>query len=264
MKIFEKLRSKKLNSGYIQRNLGLTACCFTSITSTNTVLKEYGKQGAPEWTAVIAEEQTEGRGRGEHRFYSPRGSGIYVSFLIRPKTRFFSPAAITAAAGVAACEAIEELSAVSRPEIKWMNDIYCEGRKVVGILAESVSLENESFVVLGAGFNLHTPEGGFPDEIADRAGSIFGEKKLRFSREKMVISFYRHFRKAYDLPAQSLFDAYRERMMALGQEVVFEGRPARATGLASDYRLELTFEDGEKRYLSGGEISLKTNRLENA
>lgn len=257
MKIFEKLRSKKLNSGYIQRNLGLTACCFRSITSTNTVLKEYGKQGAPEWTAVIAEEQTEGRGRGEHRFYSPRGSGIYVSLLIRPKSRFFSPAAITAAAGVAACEAIEELSPASRPEIKWMNDIFCEGKKVVGILAESVTLGSEAFVVLGAGFNLHTPEGGFPAEIEEVAGTVFGEKKLRFSRERMVIAFYRHFRKAYALSSQELYDAYRQRMMALGQAVVFEGRPARATGLASDYRLELTFDDGETRYLNSGEISLK-------
>ncbi len=247
---------RSLNSSYIRRACGLTACCFREITSTNTILKEYGRQGAPEWTVVIAEEQTAGRGRGDHLFFSPRGSGIYLSVLLRPKARRFSPATITAAAGVAACEAIEEISD-NRAEIKWMNDVFCGGKKVAGILAEAAFLGDEAMVALGAGFNLNTPEGGFPEGVSDVAGSIFGDRKVRFAREKMAVAFFRILQRVYSLPAAELYTAYRDRLMVFGREVIYRGRPAVVTGLDTEYRLELTFSDGEKLFLNGGEISLK-------
>lgn len=245
---------KKINTGYIQRSCGITACVFEEVTSTNAILKEYARQGAPEWTLVVADSQTEGRGRGDHTFFSPKGSGVYISLLLRPKSRVFSPADITAAAGVAACEAVESLSD-RKAQIKWMNDIFCDGKKVAGILAESVLVGNDCFVVVGIGFNLTTPDGGFPEELADKADSIFGERPIRDLREKMTVAFFRQFEKRYRR-SEGVYRAYRDRLFVLGCAVTYEGKSAVVTDLASDYRLELTLESGEKVYLNSGEISL--------
>ena len=160
----------KLCTSYIQRHLGQTACVFEEVTSTNAVLKEYAKQGAPTHTCVVAAAQSAGRGRGTHTFYSPAATGIYFSMLLRP-TRGFAPADITATAAVAACEAIEELADV-KAEIKWLNDIYISGKKVAGILAECFFEGDAPTVILGIGVNLLPPADGFPQEIASRACAV--------------------------------------------------------------------------------------------
>ncbi len=252
-----KKRIKKLNAAYIRRKCGFTAICFREITSTNAILKEYALQNAPEWTAVIAESQTEGKGRGDHSFYSPLGSGIYISILLRPKNKRLNPADITAAAGVAACEAIESLSERGCA-IKWMNDVFIEGRKVAGILAESAVWEGERFVVVGAGFNLTTPEGGYPEEIAGTAASILGEDNRPFLREKMAIAFFAKLQEMMKAPSDEVFRAYKERLFLIGKTVLWQGREVRVSGLASDYRLEITTEDGEKQFLDSGEVSLSS------
>ena len=175
-----KKRTPKLNASYIRQKCGLSSVIFRTVTSTNAILKEYARQDAPAFTVVVAEEQTEGRGRGDHTFFSPLGTGVYMSVLLRYENRSFRPADITAAAGVAACEAIEKITP-HECRIKWMNDVYVDGKKVAGILAEAGSVEKGgytkgSFVVVGVGFNVTIPEGGFPDEIRDRAGALFSEK----------------------------------------------------------------------------------------
>ena len=255
MFFFSKNKKKKLNIPYIQRKCGITAICFREVTSTNAILKEYAKQGAPAFTAVIAESQTAGKGRGDHSFFSPQGSGIYISILLRTKNRAFKPADITAAAGVAACEAIESLSDKAC-SIKWMNDVFIDGKKVCGILAESGADGEDRFVVVGAGFNVNTPESGFPEEIAQIADSIFGEKAIPSAREKLAVAFFRKLDTMMRASSAELYRAYRERLFILGKTVIYEGREAVVSDLAFDFRLELTFSDGEKQYLDSGEISL--------
>ena len=112
--------------------------------STNTLLREKAGQGAAEGCTVIAGSQTSGRGRLGRHFYSPSSTGVYLSLLLRPERLAPSEAVkITTLAAVAACEAIEEVSG-RRPGIKWVNDIFMDGKKVSGILTEaSLDLENE-------------------------------------------------------------------------------------------------------------------------
>ena len=243
----------KLCTSYIQRHLGQTACVFEQVGSTNTVLKEYAKQGAPDFTCVIAAAQSAGRGRGDHTFYSPSGTGVYFSVLLRPE-RGFAPADITATAAVAACEAIESLGGV-RAEIKWLNDIYVGGKKVAGILAECFFEGDDPVVVVGIGVNLLPPKEGFPAELASRAGAVLEKSKQRFLRERAAVALFRHLEKHLRHTA-GVYAAYRQRAFVLGKQVTFEGKRAIARDILPDFRLELAFEDGTHRYLDSGEISL--------
>ena len=202
---------------------------------------------------VVAAAQSAGRGRGDHTFYSPAGTGIYFSILLRP-ARGFSPADITATAALAACEAIEQLADVNA-EIKWLNDIYVKGKKVAGILAECIFVGDVPAVILGIGVNLLPPAEGFPPEIATRAGAVMEKSKQRFLREQMAIFFFQKLEKRLRNTAD-VYAAYRQRLFVLGKRVTFGGVPATVRDLLPDFRLEIELENGEIRRLDSGEISL--------
>lgn len=132
------------------------------------MLREKANEEIPEGYVIIANGQTEGRGRRGRSFYSPVDTGIYLSILLRPKEIATNELTnLTSMAAVAACETIEEVSGQT-PGIKWVNDIYIDGRKVSGILTEaSISMENGSveYVVVGIGFNVYLPEDGFSGKL---------------------------------------------------------------------------------------------------
>lgn len=247
----------RLNASYIQRKCGITSFCFREITSTNEIIKQYARQNAPEFTMLVAESQSAGKGRGEHSFFSPLGCGVYISILLRGAAREFTAGEITAAAGVAACEAIEACSG-GECQIKWMNDVYINGKKVAGILAEAGTDEKgERYTVVGVGFNISVPNEGYPKEFAARADAIYHDRVPKFAREKLAIAFFKRLTKRLE-PGQggAVYRAYRQRLFVLGRTVVFEGREAVATELSEDFRLELTFADGERLLLDSREISL--------
>jgi len=171
-----------------------------SVTSTNNILKERGQAGEEAGLILCALEQTAGRGRVGRSFYSPEGTGVYFTLLLKPQTPAAETMTLTTAAAVATARAIDRVSALTTG-IKWVNDIYLNGRKVVGILTEAALGQNVSagqnsaagqkasaeeakaetalywdYCVIGIGINLFEPEEGFPDEIKDIAGSVFGKK----------------------------------------------------------------------------------------
>ena len=151
---------------------GLDVRVYRSISSTNTVLKTMAEEGAPEGRCLIAGEQTAGRGRRGRSFYSPPDSGIYLSGLLRPALQAVDATSITACAAVAVAETIESLAPV-KAEIKWVNDIYVDRRKVCGILTEA-SLDCESgqvnYLIVGIGINTRVPASDFPEELRSIAG----------------------------------------------------------------------------------------------
>lgn len=245
-------------TSYIQRRCGQTACVFEDIPSTNAVVKAYARQGAPAFTMAVAAAQSAGRGRGDHTFFSPKGTGVYLSILLRP-TRSFAPADVTATAAVAACNAIQAVCGVYA-EIKWLNDIYVGGKKVAGILAECVWVDEMPAVVLGFGVNLLPPKEGFPPEIATRAGAVLKKSRMRFLRERMAIAFFGEFEKLYR-NATNVYAAYRERSFLLGKRVLFAGQEATVRDLLPDFRLELELASGEIKRLDSGEISLPDNKI---
>lgn len=145
---------------------------YTRVGSTNDIAARLADLGVSEGTAVVAEEQTAGRGRSGRAWFSAPGAGLYLSVVIRPGAAI-SPGLLTLAAGVALARGLTDATGL-RPDIKWPNDLLCDGRKLAGILAEaSASGAKLDAVILGIGINLHPV--AYPPDIAARATSLEAE-----------------------------------------------------------------------------------------
>ena len=221
---------------------------FPSLTSTNTVLKSLAAEDAPAGTAVLAVTQTAGRGRLGRSFYSPSASGLYLSLLLRPDLAPADAPRLTSCAAVAVAEAVSGLSG-RETGIKWVNDVYMDGKKICGILTEAgIDLESGrvSYVVVGIGINLRAPEGGFPEEIRNIAGAVLDR-----------LTDY-----AADPFSDALFDAYAKRSFVPGRKITVlapgkEPVPAEALRLNRDYSLQVRLEDGREEKLASGEVSIR-------
>ncbi len=226
--------------------------------STNARVKEWAARGESEGAVLIADAQSAGRGRLGRSFYSPSGTGLYMSVLLRPRLAAEDMPLLTTAAAVAACRAIE-VAAGQRPAVKWVNDVFLCGRKVCGILVEGVP---EQYAVLGAGMNLCAPPDGFPADIADIAGAIFQDRAAAEAQKNgLAARFLNEFWELYRLlPDTAYLAEYRARCMTLGRRVLVPGEPAcEAVAVDIDGRgaLILRTDDGQTRRVAAGEISLR-------
>lgn len=234
-----------------------------SCTSTNSVLKEKASV-LNEWHTVIAGRQTAGRGRLGRSFFSPDGTGLYMSILLRPRLTAEEAVYITTAAAVAVCRAIDEVAGI-RAEIKWVNDIFVNGKKVCGILTEaSVDMESGAieYTILGVGINVTAPDGGFPGDLSDIAGAVF-EGRRNNTRNRLAAAFLKHlFLICEELPHSGFVKEYQDRCFLVGREVsvVRCGRsaPALVLGVDDKCRLIVRYADGREEALSSGEVSVRT------
>lgn len=256
---------KYLEPGY--RDIPITVAEET--LSTNTALRALAEAGAPEGTVYIAQGQTGGRGRMGRSFYSPAGTGLYLSLLLRPVSWKPARAAqLTAAAAAAMCEAIREVTG-KEPGIKWVNDILLDGKKVCGILTEaSFSMESGvlEYAVLGLGVNVYPPEGGFPKELEGVAGALL-DAPGEDVRSRLAGEFLNRFLAGYERPEdRSFLDTYRRRSVAVGREVtaLSNGHERRAFAYAvdDDCRLLVRYDDGTEQALSYGEIRITIDQAE--
>lgn len=245
---------------------GLHLQVYKSITSTNTVLKEMAAEGAPEGTVLVAAEQTAGRGRMNRRFFSPTGTGLYLSLLLRPKMKAQEALYITTAAAVAVARITEEVS--GRPAgIKWVNDVFMDGRKICGILTEaSFDMESGSleYAICGIGVNVLPPEGGFPSEIRDIAGAVFDREPLPTdAKNRIAAGIIRYFMEYYrDLSAHPFFDEYVKRSVIVGKDILVlgkeESRAAQALFIDENCNLHVRYkDDGSEGVLASGEVSIR-------
>ena len=250
------------------KNPHLDISVFSSVTSTNTILKEMAEQGAKEGTVIIAEEQTAGRGRTGKQFYSPKGTGIYISILLRPDIPAEESLFLTTSAAVATARAIEDVSD-KRSLIKWVNDIYLEDKKTCGILTEgafNVETGKLDYAIVGIGINVCIPDGGFPDNIKDIATAIFGKQTDSINKRSILIAnLLDYFMEYYkDFKSKSYVKEYIERSMIIGKTItVIEGSKtsvAKAIDIDKNCRLKVQFEDGTTKWLSSGEVSTKIHK----
>lgn len=262
--------SSVLTSASIGKHLGDMASIFDievfkTLTSTNTKLKEKAAAGAREGTVLVAEEQTSGRGRMGRSFYSPSGTGVYFSLLLRPGVRASDATLITTAAAVAVAESIQEVMG-AEAQIKWVNDVFVDGKKVCGILTEG-AFDMESggmeYVVLGIGINIAPPEGGFPPDIAPVASSVCStEEAVPDTHGRIIAAVLRHFRPYYlSLTDKAYLPLYKSKSIIIGKDVnVITGemsRRAHALDIDDDCSLIVRYEDGTIQALSSGEVSIR-------
>ncbi len=228
--------------------------------STNNIARQYAKDGAKEYTCVAARSQTGGRGRVGRQFFSYNG-GVYLSVILRPRINAKDSLLITVAAAVAAAEAINEFSG-KVAQIKWVNDIYVDGKKVCGILTEgSIAGDGLDFAVLGIGVNLFAPVQSFPDEISNIAGHIVDAAAEDKEKHRFIALFLERFDQYYKkIEAKEYLAAYREKSLLTGQEISFERNGAVLCGrvIGIDDNAALIVEcGGEKLALSHGEVQIK-------
>ena len=138
---------------------------FGVVESTNLLARDMARHGVVQYTAIVAQEQTHGRGTHGRSFFSPPDTGLYMSIVLRPDESVTDALFITTAAAAACAEAIESIFE-AKAEIKWVNDIYVDGKKVCGILTEGLLRPDGSgieYAVLGIGINVYKPRQDFPE-----------------------------------------------------------------------------------------------------
>ena len=148
--------------------MNFTILRFDSIDSTNTEALRQARHGADEGLCVVARQQTAGRGRLGRVWISPEGAGLYFSVVLRPKIEMQYLPLITLMSGVAVYDVLAEFGL--QPDIKWVNDVLVNDKKICGILAETTDSDKGLAVVVGMGINLKSSN--FPPEIADTATSL--------------------------------------------------------------------------------------------
>lgn len=251
---------------YLTDNSGISLTVYKETDSTNTRLRELATEGAPEGTAVIAGMQTGGKGRLGRKFFSPSDTGLYMSILLRPEMTAADAVRITTAAAVAVADAVEKISG-RKADIKWVNDVYIDGRKICGILTEAAfSLENGGldYAVCGIGINVYEPEGGFPEDIKDIAGAVL-DTPADDVRNRLAALVLENFMGYYHkLSENSFLQGYQSRLMWRGEDINLirgsEITPAKLIDADEKCRLLVKYEDGTEDTISSGEISIRKRK----
>ncbi len=230
-----------------------------AVDSTNTYAKALCFKDANEGDCVFALSQSGGRGRLGRSFFSYEG-GIYMSLILKPTLLADAALFITTAAAVAVSEAIETVCGI-KTQIKWVNDIYIEDKKVCGILTEGAIREGKlSHAVLGIGINLGAPD-KFPEDISSIATSILDGKDSFELKAKLTGETVKNFFEIYKNPSSKEYmNRYRERSYLTGKAVEFikDGITHSAQVLHIDDNAGLVLlEAGKEITLSAGEVSVK-------
>lgn len=236
----------------------------SSVASTNTYLKKLAQDKADEFTVVIAEEQTNGRGRTGNSFFSPAG-GLYFSILIKERLKEERIAFITALSAVAAALAIEKLTN-QKADIKWINDIYINKRKVCGILAEGcMYADNETAdIILGIGVNICLNANDIPADLQKKAGALYCRKEAVPPNFKNILCA-EILNYLCDIltceEKDSYIKKYKEKCSVLyGKKITYKKNNTEYSGtvFGIDERLHLIVSDdnGANQHLSSGEIKI--------
>jgi len=236
---------------------GIAVEVLQEVDSTNSEAKRRLKAGLHQLLLLAAEHQTAGRGRQGKSFYSPNGTGIYMTLTVHPHAPLTDAVSVTTRASVAVCRAIRQETGL-QPEIKWVNDLYLYGKKICGILVEAESdfaAGITKSLVIGVGVNVTTAD--FPEELTEAASLA-----VEADRDRLIAAIARELlREMADLRDVSYLGDYRRWSMVLGREIVWMqngiSRTGRALSIEDDGGLTVEADDGTCHTLQSGEISLR-------
>ena len=242
-------------------DIGRQMDVFRTIDSTNNFAKRLAEIGSANGHTIIAEAQTEGKGRMGRSFHSPSAQGIYISVIVRPPVTLEQASNLTACAAVAVCEAIEDVAGV-RCGIKWVNDVYINDKKVCGILTEaSMNVEEATldYAVIGIGINVNNPS--FPDDISHKATSIRLEAGGCINRSVLCAELLNRLEERIDTIGDGAFmDLYRARSILDDRDVTIYnngiGYRAHVLGIDERGRLIIRRSNGSVDRILNGSIEL--------
>lgn len=238
---------------------------YPLVDSTNNAAKRLAMDGAAHGTTVLAEQQSGGKGRRGRSFYSPPGNGLYLTVILKPGRNIQQSMLVTAAAAVAVTRSLHRLKGIES-QIKWVNDVYLNGKKICGILAEAVTnLEDGAidYLVVGVGVNLSTPPAGYPEELRGKISSVQAETGVLLSRNQLAGEIISQL---LTLSAQAdgsgFLEEYRSRSCVLGREINVFSPAGEFHGTALDItpegHLTVRLDNGGLTVLASGEITIRT------
>lgn len=251
---------------HLKNKTGSVRVCREVASTNQEAKKEAIEKEAPAGSLVVALSQTAGRGRSGRYFYSPEKSGLYMSVILRPKGKLSDSLFLTTSAAVAVYRAVKKVCGISL-DIKWVNDLYFQGKKVCGILTEAVT-DFESgdidFVVVGIGLNLYVEKETFPKELLGIAGGIYSGKEEAGEVDRNLLIGEIVNCLMEEAERKEISEIYIERNFIPGNNILIceknEIREAYAEKICSDGRLLIQEKSGEKRALSYGEVSLSLQK----
>ncbi len=230
--------------------------------STNLWIKRLAKEGAPEGTLALAEFQSAGRGRLGRSWEVPEGTSVMMSILLRPKFEPQYAPMLTLVMGMAVAKAVKKLG--FDVSIKWPNDVVVSHKKICGILTEMGVRDGKiDYAVIGVGINVNIRE--FPEEMADKATSLYLESGREFDRNQIpglvmeaFEEYYEKFAATCDLSGlkveyESILANYNQPVRVLAKEP-YEGV---ARGITDGGELLVEKNDGTIVAVSAGEVSVR-------
>lgn len=247
-----------LSTSFIGRNYIYKA----SIRSTNDMAKDIAGN-VQNGTVIIAEEQTSGRGRLGRTWISPKGCGIWMSIILKPNLKPQDAVKLTQVAAVSVVSSIIEVANMDAG-IKWPNDIIINGKKVCGILTEMNSeIDKINYVVIGIGLNANCSE--FPDDLKDKATSLYLERGAKIDRKLLTAGILNHFEKYYNKYLEEGFGFIRtlciEKSVTIGKQIRVVSTDGELTGQAvdidSDGNLIVKTPIGENTVIISGDVSVR-------
>lgn len=238
----------------MQKQTSLRIYRYEDIDSTNVQARRIAATGEKQNALIIARAQSAGRGRMGRSFYSPADTGLYMTLLFYPERPIAELSGLTCAAAWASALAIEQTCG-QKPRIKWVNDLYLDGRKVCGILCESFGTPHGRAIAIGIGINLTTQK--FPDALGNIAGSLHTDLDSQ-ALALLICDFLLPYLQSGDNTLWQ--DGYRARFMLCGMRVhciTQDGTyPATVQDVTDTGALRVTTDDGCTHILYAGEVSI--------
>lgn len=258
----DRLVPSEIEASLRTARLGRPIVFEKEVDSTNRLARDLAIAGAAEGTIVVAEAQTAGRGRKGRSWFSPPGTGIYLSLVLRPRFQPAEAPKTTLLAGVALAEALLPI-VPDLVTIKWPNDVLAGGKKVAGILVEAATqIDAIDYMIVGIGINVNTPAAGFPAELRERATSLAVEIGHPVSRAGILGGVLEHFEREYGRAGREGFGPvirrWRELTDMAGRRVRVHsfGKPLEGViaGIDDDGVLLLTGANGVIERVIAGDV----------
>lgn len=217
-------------------HIGKSVFCYESVGSTNDVAHRFAKDGARNGTIILAEFQTNGRGRNARKWIAQKGENITASVILRPTIPLEHLTYLPLLAALSVAQAIEEIVG-ERTEIKWPNDVLIRRKKVAGVLGEtSAQSGTVDYVVVGIGINVNQAE--FPDDLAERATSLFLETGIVYDKTMLFVSLMQfldaNYARLTSGDTESILNMWRTHCEMFGKQITFYQGDVKREGIAID------------------------------
>ncbi|MDF2532712.1 MAG: biotin--[acetyl-CoA-carboxylase] ligase [Clostridia bacterium] len=262
----DSLQPQEMKGNINTEVIGQNLTFFEQVDSTNLYAKQIAEGGFLDGTVIMADEQLNGRGRMGRSWVSPKGKGIWMTIMLKPKINPADASKVTLLAACAICRAIEEICGLYT-KIKWPNDIVLNGKKLCGILTEmSAEIDEINYLIIGIGVNVNIDLDDFPKELQDIATSIKIEKGDKVIRKELAAAIINNFERYYKgfIKTGSIKDyinEYKEKSAVLGKEVIVKSSILELQGTVVDIseegQLQLELKDGSIKEIISGEVSLR-------